>query len=57
MNENLRPTFNALHAYLEIGIKMLDMNQVLDALSMFKKYKRMPRNETLKFLGNLKNLP
>ena len=24
---------------------------------MFKKYGKMPKNETLKFLGNLKNLP
>ena len=53
----MRPTFNAMHTYLEIGIKMLDMNQVLDALSLFKKYKRLPKNETLKFLGNLKGLP
>jgi hypothetical protein len=36
---------------------MMDMKQVLDALKMFKEYKRMPKNETLKFLGNLKNLP
>jgi hypothetical protein len=35
----------------------MDMKQVLEALDMFKKYKKMPKNETLKFLGNMKNLP
>jgi hypothetical protein len=29
LNEELRPTFNALHAYLDIGIKMMDMNKVI----------------------------
>ena len=57
LNENLRPTFTALHCYLDIGIRMMDMNQVLDALSLFKKMNRTPKNATLKFLGNLKNLP
>lgn len=44
LDENIRPTFNALHAYLDIGIKMMDMKQVLEALEMFKKYKRLPKN-------------
>ena len=56
-NENLRPTFNAIHCYLEIGIKLMDMNQVLEALELFKKIKRPPKNAPLKFLGNLKDLP
>lgn len=56
-DERGRPTFKALHCYLDIGIKMLDMKQVLEALELFKKMKRMPKNETLKFLGNLKDLP
>ena len=30
---------------------------VLDALEQFKKMNRMPKNQILKFLGNLKNLP
>lgn len=29
LNEELRPTFTALHNYLDIGIKMMDMKQVL----------------------------
>ncbi len=36
---------------------MIDMRMVLDGLKMFKKIGRMPKNETLKLLGNLKNLP
>ncbi len=46
-----------MHIYLDIGIKMMDMKMVLDALEMFKKLGRPPKNETLKHLGNLKNLP
>lgn len=46
-----------MHMYLEIGIKMMDMRMVLDGLEMFKKIKRTPKNEILKMLGNLKNLP
>lgn len=33
-----------MHMYLDIGIKMLDMRMVLDALEMFKKIKRTPKN-------------
>ena len=55
--ETIRPTFKALHCYLDIGIKMLDMKQVLDALSLFKKHKKVPKNATLKFLGNLEGVP
>lgn len=36
---------------------MMDMRMVLDGLNMFKEIKRMPKNETLKFLGELKDLP
>ncbi len=43
--------------YLDIGIRMMDMRMVLDGLNMFKKLKRMPKNETLKMLGTMKNLP
>lgn len=57
MREDLRPTFNAMETYLQIGIRLMDMNMVLKALDMFKKLKRHPKNSTLKFLGNLKNLP
>lgn len=28
MSEDIRPTFHALHCYLDMGIKMMDMNQV-----------------------------
>ena len=52
-SETIRPTFKAMHCYLDIGIKMLDMKQVLDALNIFKKHKKAPKNSTLKFLGNL----
>jgi tetratricopeptide (TPR) repeat protein len=57
MKEDLRPTFNAMEAYLQIGIRLMDMKMVLEALEMFKKLNRHPKNSTLKFLGNLKNLP
>jgi hypothetical protein len=46
-----------MHMYLDIGIRMMDMRMVLDGLNMFKKLKRMPKNETLKMLGTMKNLP
>ena len=46
-----------MHMYLDIGIKMMDMRMVLDGLKMFKKLGRMPKNETLKHLGTMKNLP
>lgn len=32
LNENIRPTFKTLHSFLDIGIKMMDMPQVLEAL-------------------------
>jgi len=35
----------------------MDMRIILEALDMFKKLQRPPKNSTLKFLGNLKNLP
>ncbi len=53
----MRPTFNAMETYLQIGIRLMDMNMILDVLDMFKKLKRHPKNSTLKFLGNLKGLP
>ena len=43
--------------YIQIGIRLMDMKIVLEGLEMFKKLKRHPKNSTLKFLGNLKNLP
>lgn len=46
-----------METYLQIGIRLMDMKMVLDALEMFKKLNRHPKNSTLKFLGNLKNLP
>lgn len=46
-----------MHMYLDIGIRMMDMRMVLDGLNMFKNLKRMPKNETLKMLGTMKNLP
>ncbi len=46
-----------MHMYLEIGVRMMDMRMVLDGLNMFKKIGRLPKNETLRMLGNLKNLP
>lgn len=55
--ENLRPTFGTMDLYLQIGIRLMDMKMVLDALEMYKKIRRPPRNSTLKFLGNLNNLP
>jgi hypothetical protein len=30
--------------YLNIGIKMMDMNIVLEALNIFKKIDRLPKN-------------
>ena len=33
------------------------MRMILNALDQFKKMNRMPKNATLKFLGNMKNLP
>jgi hypothetical protein len=30
--------------YLDIGVKMMDMRMVLDALEMFKKLGRPPKN-------------
>lgn len=57
MKEENRETFNMMHMYLDIGIRMMDMRMVLDGLNMFKKLKRMPKNETLKMLGTMKNLP
>ena len=33
------------------------MRIIIDALEMFKKLGRPPKNQTLKHLGNLKNLP
>ena len=55
--EDIRPTFQAMETYLQIGIRLMDMQMVLKALNMFKELKRQPKNSTLKFLGNLKNLP
>lgn len=43
--------------YIQIGIRLMDMNMILEALNIFKELKRHPKNSTLKFLGNLKNLP
>lgn len=57
MKEELRPSFKLLETYLQMGIRLMDMNMVLEALDMFKKLKRHPKNSTLKFLGNLKDLP
>lgn len=57
MKEDFRPTFNAMEQYIQIGIRLMDMNMILEGLDMFKKLKRHPKNSTLKFLGNLKNLP
>ena len=56
-SEAIRPTFKAMHCFLDVGIKMMDMKQVLQALDIFKKHKKVPKNSTLKFLGNLENLP
>ena len=56
-NEKFRASFNAMETYIQIGIRMMDMKMILDGLSMFKKLKRHPKNSTLKFLGNLENLP
>ena len=58
VNENiLRPIFNLLETYIQMGIRLMNMQMILEALDMFKKLKRHPKNSTLKFLGNLKNLP
>ena len=57
MREDLRPTFNSLELYIQMGIRLMDMNMVLEGLNWFKKLKRHPKNSTLKFLGTLKNLP
>jgi len=46
-----------MEQYIQIGIRLMDMKMILDGLEMFKKLKRHPKNSTLKFLGNLKNLP
>ena len=46
-----------METYIQIGIRTMNMKMILDALEMFKKLKRHPKNSTLKFLGNLKNLP
>jgi hypothetical protein len=46
-----------METYLQIALRMMDMPRVLEALDMFKRLKRHPKNSTLKFLGNLKNLP
>ena len=57
MKEDLRPTFNLLELYIQMGIRLMDMNMVMEALDIFKKLKRCPKNSTLKYLGNLKGLP
>lgn len=57
LREDMRPTFNSLELYIQMGIRLMDMNMILEALEWFKKLKRHPKNSTLKFLGNLKNLP
>ena len=46
-----------METYIQIGIRTMNMKIILDGLEMFKKLKRHPKNSTLKFLGNLKNLP
>lgn len=33
------------------------MKQVVEALKLFVKFQRMPKNSTLKFLGTLKDVP
>jgi len=40
-----------------MGIRLMNMHMILEALEMFKAIKRHPKNSTLKFLGTLKNLP
>ena len=55
--QDFRPTFNAMETYIQIGIRTMNMRMILDGLEMFKKLNRHPKNSTLKFLGNLKNLP
>lgn len=57
MKEDLRPTFNTLELYIQIGIRLMNMHMILDALQFFKKLNRHPKNSTLQFLGNMKNLP
>ena len=55
--DDMRQTFNMLETLLQIGIRMMDMPMVLEALAGFKKINRHPKNSSLKFLGNLKGLP
>lgn len=57
IREDLRPTFNALELYIQMGIRLMNMPMILEGLDWFKRLKRHPKNSTLKFLGNLKNLP
>ena len=57
VRDDMRPTFNMLETYIQIGIRMMDMPMILEALEAFKKLNRHPKNSTLKFLGNLKGLP
>jgi hypothetical protein len=57
LKEEFRPTFNSLELYIQMGIRLMNMQMILEALEWFKKLKRHPKNSTLKFLGNLKNLP
>lgn len=57
MREDLRPTFNSLELYIQMGIRLMNMPMILEGLDWFKRLKRHPKNSTLKFLGNLKNLP
>jgi hypothetical protein len=53
----MRPTFNLLETYIQMGIRLMNMTMILEALTIFKKLKRLPKNSTLKYLGELKGLP
>jgi hypothetical protein len=57
LKEDMRPTFNLLEMYIQIGIRLMDMKMIIEALNTFKKLKRLPKNSTLKYLGELKGLP
>lgn len=51
------PTFDSICMHLDAGIKLMDMNKIIESLRLLKKMNRHPKFFHLKFLGELKDLP
>ena len=51
------PTFNSTCLHLESGIKLMDMDKIIESLKFIKQMGRYPKFHHLKYLGELKNLP